>query len=117
MCLFRSCLLVDWKEFSFRVKTIYRIIIGKHFFTFFSSEIFARLDLQTLSIVFFLSHRIAFRLYALRTSQPSSSTKKTQDDGWQSDRERFVRLSQSRKCGDANNRRIVKVSLKAKRRF
>lgn len=74
MCLFRSCLLVDWKEFSFRVKTIYRIIIGKHFFTFFSSEIFARLDLQTLSIVFFLSHRIAFRLYALQTSQPSSST-------------------------------------------
>lgn len=43
--------------------------------------------------------------------------KRTQDDGWQSGREPFVRLSKSRKCGNANNPRIVKVCLKAKRRF
>lgn len=85
------------------MKATFLIIIGKH--VFFKRD-FCTISLQTSlprrvcrSFPFF---RIAFDC-TLRTKLDRVPRKRTQDDGWQSGRERFVRISKSRKCGNANN--------------
>lgn len=78
---------------------------------FFSNEIFARFLSKLLAPVEFVDRGkdrfLFFASPSIVRFEPSWTNrvprKRTQDDGWQSGRERFVRISKSRKCGNANN--------------